>query len=243
MTNSDLSSTRPVSGALEVYLLGVVDYDALLVLQERLMREAAQSDDGRAALLVCEHPPLITVGREGSSTDLRCTRQDLIARQISVRWMNRGGGSVVHVPGQLAAYPILSLAARGWGLVDYRDRLRSALLDACLELRVKATINPDSSGIFARTGMLGQVGVAIRRGVSTHGLFLNVSAHADALGLVRTPWGRMSSLSVERGGVVPMSKVRECLIRRLVERLEFDRHHWHTGHPLLVRSKRMVYFA
>ena len=49
------------------------------------------------------------------------------ARQIEVRWLNRGGGSLVHVPGQLALYPILPLARRGWGLGAYRERLEQAV--------------------------------------------------------------------------------------------------------------------
>ena len=105
--------TTPADGALEVFLLGLVDFDAALFLQERLMMHVAQRDDGYGALLICEHPPLITIGRSGSQAEILCDAHELTARQIDVRWLNRGGGALVHVPGQLALYPILPLARRG----------------------------------------------------------------------------------------------------------------------------------
>src|SRR5260370_19186128 len=91
--------TSAPEGALEVFLLGTVDFDAALFLQERLMMDVAQRDGGQGALLVCEHPPLITIGREGSQVDIVCEPEELTARQIEVRWLNRGGGCLCHGPG------------------------------------------------------------------------------------------------------------------------------------------------
>jgi len=243
MNPPEIKPTSPLTGALEVYLLGLVDFDAALALQERLMREVAGYDDGRGALLVCEHPPLITVGREGSRTEIRCPTEELTARQISVRWLNRGGGSVVHVPGQLVVYPILPVARRGWGLADFRERLEGSLLDACQEMHVRAWRHPDVSGIYCRSGQLAQVGVAVRSWISSHGLYVNVNPRMDALGLVRGAHGRTTSLAAERGQAVSMPGVRESLIRRLAARLDYERYHLYTGHPLLRRTKRVVAYA
>jgi lipoyl(octanoyl) transferase len=232
-----------LDGALEVYLLGLVDFDAALALQERLMRDVAGYDDGRGALLVCEHPPLITVGREGSRAELRCSQEELTARQIPVRWLNRGGGSLVHVPGQLVVYPILPVARRGWGLAAFRERLEMSLVDLCEELHVRAWRNPEAAGIFCRSGQLSQVGVAVRSSISSHGLFVNVNPRMDALSLVRSAFGRTTSLAVERGNSVTMPAVRESLIRCLAVRLDYERYHLYTGHPLLKRTKRVVAYA
>lgn len=238
-------SIRPgtLDGALEVYLLGLVDFDAALALQERLMRDVSGYDDGRGALLVCEHPPLITVGREGSRAELRCSQEELTARQIPVRWLNRGGGSLVHVPGQLVVYPILPVARRGWGLAAFRERLEMSLVDLCEEVHVRAWRIPEAAGVFCRSGQLAQVGVAVRSSISSHGLFVNVNPRMDALGLVRSAFGRATSLAAERGNSVTMSAVRESLIRRLAVRLDYERYHLYTGHPLLKRTKRVVAYA
>jgi lipoyl(octanoyl) transferase len=232
-----------LDGALEVYLLGLVDFDAALFLQERLMMDVAQGDDGRGALLVCEHPPLITIGREGSRADLCCESEDLTARQIEVRWLNRGGGTLVHLPGQLALYPILPLALRQLKLVDYRERLELAALDTCRELRVRAWRRSSRAGVFCRRGKIANVGVAVRSFVSSHGLFVNVNPPTDALALVRSGDGPAASLASEHALPVAMSAVRESLIRRLAARLKFPRYHLYTGHPLLRRTRRVVAYA
>ncbi|HLJ10173.1 MAG TPA: hypothetical protein VKU82_03235 [Planctomycetaceae bacterium] len=233
-----------LTGALEVYLLGLVDFDAALFVQERLALEIAHHDDGRGALLICEHPPLITIGREGSQADIRCDPRELTARRIEVRWLNRGGGCVPHVPGQLAAYPILPLARRGWGLSAYRERLELAVLDLCRDVRVRAASRrPEEAGVYCRGGQVAYVGVAVRSWISLHGLFVNVCPRSDAVSLVKARNGRASSLAAERGRPVQMSAVRESLIRRLALRLQYERYHLYTGHPLLRRTNRVVAYA
>jgi lipoate-protein ligase B len=224
-------------------LLGLVDFDAALFLQERLMMDAAQRSDGQGTLLVCEHPPLITVGREGSQADLAGSTEELTARQIGVRWLNRGGGSLVHVPGQLALYSILPLERRGLGLAAYRERLHAALLETCRELRIRARRKPPAAGLFCRGGKVADVGVAVRQGISSHGLFVNVNPRIDFLRLVRSGECRASSLEVERGTPVPMPAVRESLIRHVAESLDYEKYHLYTGHPLLRRTKRVVAYA
>src|SRR5437588_11512158 len=96
------AATEP---SLQVYLLGTVDFEDMLQCQRRLVYEVS-GDRSRAALLLCEHPPLISVGREGSREHIRFEPKDLAAREWPVRWVNRGGGCLLHLPGQLAVYPI-----------------------------------------------------------------------------------------------------------------------------------------
>ena len=124
------------SESLEVHLLGIVDFDAAMLLQKHLVYEISGRNDRFGTLLICEHPPLITIGREGSRSDVLADEQELTSRNLDVRWMNRGGGAVVHGPGQLAVYPILPLDRLGCGLGDYRERLRTAVAEMCRELRV-----------------------------------------------------------------------------------------------------------
>ena len=92
----------PVSDALEVHLLGLVESEAARFLQERLVYEISGRNDTLGGLLLCEHPPLVTIGREGNRDQLSVSDADLCARQVDVKWVSRGGGSLVHAPGQLA---------------------------------------------------------------------------------------------------------------------------------------------
>jgi lipoyl(octanoyl) transferase len=233
----------PREASLEVHLLGLVDFDACLYLQERIVAEIDGRNDGRGALLVCEHPSLITVGREGSRSHIVCPPEELVARQMEVRWLSRGGGCIAHVPGQLAAYPIIPLDRRNLGLAALREKIEQAVIDSCGELRVDAWRQPESAGVWSRGGQLAQLGLAVRSGISSQGLFVNVNPRMDALRLIRAGTGRITSLSAERRTPTTMSSVRESLIRRLAARLDYERYHLYTGHPLLRRTRRVVAYA
>src|SRR5439155_14837308 len=146
--------------ALQVYLLGQVDYDELLQCQRRLVFEAS-GDRSRSVLILCEHPPLISVGREGSRGHIGYEPAELNAREWPVRWVNRGGGSLLHLPGQLAVYPILALDRFGLDLQGYLDRLHTALIDALAGLGVPVARRPDRAGVWANGRLLAHVGVAV----------------------------------------------------------------------------------
>lgn len=233
----------PREASLEVHLLGLADFDACLYLQERLAAEVALRNDVGGYLLLCEHLPLLTVGREGSRSHIACTPEDLVSRQIQVRWLNRGGGCIVHMRGQLAAYPILPLDRRKLGLATYRERLEQALVDVCGELRVPAWRDPAYAGVWCRGGQIAHVGVAVRSWVSTQGVYLNVCPRSDALQLVRSPRGRETSLAAQRQLPTAMAPVRESLIRHLASRLDYSRFHVYTGHPLLRPVRRVLAYA
>ncbi|MGQ0636672.1 MAG: lipoyl(octanoyl) transferase LipB [Planctomycetaceae bacterium] len=240
--SANIWSTSP-EPALEVHLLGLADFDACLYLQERLATEIALRTDANGHLLVCEHLPLITVGREGSQAHIVCAPSELRSRQLRVRWLNRGGGCVMHVPGQLAAYPILPLDRKGLGLATFRELLQQAVVDVCAEFRVSAELLGFPAGVGCRGGQVAQVGVAVRSHVSSHGIYLNVNPQIDALRLVRFPGVRNTSLAAERRQPLTMSGVRESLIRCLAAQLGYARYHLHTGHPLLRPVRRVMAYA
>src|SRR5437868_1807519 len=79
---------------LEAYLLGTLDWDSALAIKRRLADQVA-GDVQRSAVLLHELGPVITVGRQGSSQDIGFEPQELEARSWPVRWINRGGGSLL----------------------------------------------------------------------------------------------------------------------------------------------------
>jgi lipoyl(octanoyl) transferase len=233
------------SASLEVHLLGTVDFDAALFLQERMVYELSGRADAQGALLICEHPPLVTVGREGSRAHIRCSDEELRARLLETRWLNRGGGCLVHVPGQLAIYPILPLARLELGLTAYRRTLENAVIDACRKQRIVAQRDEDRPGVFCRTGQLAHVGFAMKSWVTYHGMFLNV--------FPRLSWSKLAqatdnappitSLQRERNAPISMHAVRESLIRHLSARWGYEQHHVYTGHHLWGRTRKANVYA
>src|SRR5262249_20903219 len=133
--------------ALQAYLLGSVEFEAALALQRRLVYQVA-GEPHQAAVLLCEHPPLITVGRQGSRAYILCEAEELRARRWPVRWVNRGGGCILHTPGQLAIYPIVALNHLGLGLKEYLERLQTVVLALLDDFSIAGETRPGHGVIW-----------------------------------------------------------------------------------------------
>jgi lipoate-protein ligase B len=226
------------SPAVETFLLGRVPFVQCLALQERLRRQVAERDDGQIVVLMCEHPEVITIGRGGRPSDI-ASRGALRSREIETHRVNRGGGTLVHCPGQLVVYPIVPLRWHNFSLGDYLRRLHAALADTLTELGVQVHVPPGKLGVWGRTGPIASLGVSVRDWITWHGAFINVSPAMGLFRLVQSdPLASTSagSISSERCGVVRMATVRAVLVRHLTEAFGCDRYHLYTGHPWLQQS-------
>lgn len=220
--------------ALEAYLLGSIEYEDCLALQQRLVFELSGRNDGQIGLLLCEHPPIVTIGRQGSRAHLLCSDEDLTSQKLEVRWVNRGGGCWMHLPGQLAVYPIVPLFWYGYTVGDYLQRLQQGLLQALDEVRIKGQCRDHRQDIWGRTGQLVGAGVAVKNWTTYHGAHINVCPAMRPLRQVACDAdGPQSSLTVERQRPVRMPKVREAVVRNLAASFDCPRFHLYTGHPLL----------
>jgi lipoyl(octanoyl) transferase len=230
------------SAALDVRLLGTVDFEAASFLQERLVYDISGRDDKFGGLLLCDHPPLITIGRAGSRSQVRIEQKELAARRLDVRWLNRGGGCLVHAPGQLAVYSVVPLKRLRLSPIEYRSLLIAGVLDVCKELRVPAWPVEHSAGVAGRGGQLAFVGVSVKRWVAYQGLFVNVAPLLQLQRLVIPGANGLKPTSLEAicGRRMTMPAVRESLIRNLARRLGYAEYQIFTGHPLLKRTRRVT---
>ncbi len=220
--------------ALQAYLLGTVEYGAALALQRQLVYHVT-GDRDQAALVLCEHPPVITVGREGSRAHILYEPEELRALRWPVRWVNRGGGCLLHLPGQMAIYPILPLDRLGLGLRDYLDRLAAVLIDVLADFSVHATAGPDGSSVYVGPRPVAHLGVAVRDWVTWYGGAFNVYPDLDPLRRVRTAPGAepMTSLERERRGPLRPALVRERFLEHFRDRFGFERASLFFNHPAL----------
>lgn len=234
-------------GAIQFHLLGSVPFDQALLLQNRLAFDASGDPDGRIAVLLCEHAPLITIGRKGSRGHIHWTNEQLRQRQLEVRWIQRGGGCVLHGPGQLAVYPIVPLRWHGWSVGAYLSRLQRAVTMTLDELGVRWDLFPPSTGVWGRSGLLAACGIAVRNDVATHGLFLNVNpavsscTFIDAVDPATVVSGQkacMGSLLAERRQAISAARLRATLIPHLAASFGTERYHLVTGHPILAQLTR-----
>ena len=238
----NLTTSSPHAGTLEVHLLGLVEYSALLGLQEYLTYELSGRSDTSGVLLLCEHPPLISVGRDGRSANVFLSEDDKSKLDVPVFWTSRGGGAYAHGPGQIAMYLMIPLNRLAIGISEYRERLETAVCETCRELRVPAKRLTASAGIWGRAGQLGFFGASVRSWVTNYGLYLNVSLSSDLLKLtVSNPEGeRATSIQAHRVQPVHMPALRESLIRTISTQFGYQLTDVSTGHPLLKNKIRRV---
>lgn len=228
----------------EFLLLGSLDYEAWLMLQRRLAYQARCDQHNRIVVVCCEHPPLITVGRNGSRAHIRLTQEALDRADLGVRWVQRGGGVVLHGPGQLAIYPIAALDGCGWTVDEFMQQFHNGLRAAIESLGVRTESRGNSTSLWTRRGLLAATGVAIEQRITTYGAFLDVNPQQTARGFIDTAAGQSgddprattSSLLAERRRAVRMTEVRTALVEHLAQAFHCDRFDIHTTHPWLKQS-------
>jgi lipoyl(octanoyl) transferase len=187
---------------LHLIQLGRIPYAEGLDIQARVVaaRKAGRIGD---TLLLLEHPPVITLGRNASRTNILAGDEFLAARNVELHEVNRGGDVTYHGPGQLVGYPIVDLRGewpgkRGPGYkflgpVDFVRMLEEALIRTCADFGVMAKRIPKITGVWTFGGgetgdrergtgnrsrserKLAAIGVHISQGVTSHGFALNVT--------------------------------------------------------------------
>ena len=221
---------------LQVYLLGLTDFYSAMRLQQRWVFDAR--DDNCARLLLCEHPPMITVGRHGSHAHFRLEEDDQKFQPTPVVWVNRGAGCWLQTPGQLAIYPVFPLQCMGLTLGDYYSGLRRCLKETLREFGLNGKTVPGSSELWLNGRPIASIGVAVRDWVTYYGAVLNVNPLLAEFRDVRTgkDHAAMTSLQRECRRPVRAALVRELIVEKIVAQFGFERTALFSEHPQLVRK-------
>jgi lipoate-protein ligase B len=205
---------RGLGRPLVVRELGRVPYAEALALQEALVAASGrgEADD---QLLLLEHLPVFTLGRGADAADLLGAPERL---GVPVHRVSRGGGATFHGPGQLVAYPIVRLRAGGRDVHRYVRGLEAALIATCARYGVTAAASAGQTGVWAEGRKIGSIGIGVRRGVTFHGIALNVSTDLSFFAHIvpcRTAGLEVTSLAAILGAPPPLETVgrvfAECL--------------------------------
>jgi lipoyl(octanoyl) transferase len=198
--------STPEAGPIVASWLGRMEYRAALELQKSLVTERAEGRIGDRLLLL-EHPRVLTLGRTADPAHIRADPATLAARGIDVIRVERGGEVTYHGPGQLVAYPIVALSSRGLLVRPLVRALEAALVATCAAYGVVAARRDGHPGCWcdpdgADPRKIGALGLRIERGVSYHGIALNVSvdlADFDLIDPCGMPGVTSTSIAAERG--------------------------------------------
>lgn len=168
-------SKRPAT--LQVLKPGRLPYDQGLALQENLIQERI---DERIpdTLVLLEHPPVITLGRNGAETDIVAAPATLEENGVAVHRIGRGGEATYHGPGQLVGYPIVHLYQRARDIRRFVFNLEEVFVRLLArEYGIEAGRDAEHRGVWVGTEKVTAIGIAIRNRVTMHGFAFNVNTN------------------------------------------------------------------
>lgn len=203
-----------MSRELSVRRLGRLRYADGLALQQQLV---AQRQQGTIpdTLLLLEHEPVFTLGRNARQENLLFPADALRARGFDVFEAGRGGDVTYHGPGQLVGYPILDLSPDRRDVHRYVRDLEEVMIRTCADFGVVAARIQGLTGCWVGDEKLGAIGVRISRWVTSHGLALNVDLDLEPFRLI-VPCG------IKERGVSSLGRLlrRSLAVEPVMERLE-----------------------
>lgn len=218
---SHLANSRRM--ILSVLDLGRLDYATGLALQKTLVELRHQQRIGNVILLL-EHPPVLTLGRNSNRANILVSDDLLATRGVTVHEINRGGDVTYHGPGQLVGYPIFDLRSFSprLGAVDYVRKLEEVLIRACGDYGIRTQHIVGRTGVWTFAGgsvqekKIAAIGVHISRGITSHGFALNVTTDLQDFNLI-VPCGitdrDVTSLELEAENPPSMESVMHTVSR------------------------------
>jgi lipoyl(octanoyl) transferase len=224
---------------ISVLQLGTIDYATGLRLQQRMVELRKEGSIGDVLLLL-EHSPVITLGRNAEQKNIVASPERLAQRGVEVFECDRGGDVTFHGPGQLVGYPVFDLRGiatpdgkrKTLGAVDYVRRLEEVLIRTCADFGIPAAricgltgvwTNPkalssraQSRDLVSPEAKIAAIGVHISRAVTSHGFALNVNTDLDYFNLI-IPCGitfkPVTSMAKEVGRQLPLQEVAHSISR------------------------------
>ena len=231
--------------------LGLIPYTDAWAYQEQLLHENLQAKmafyagqkqllaqgkstasplqaNTRHFVLLCEHLPVITLGKNGRESHLLAHPEYL--RQMGIEYIhtNRGGDITFHGPGQLVAYPILDLEKCFTDIGKYMRLLEQSVIDLLLEYGILATRSPGETGVWLdpdiphRARKICAMGVRCSRWITMHGLALNVNTDLHYFDYI-IPCGiqdkQVTSMQRETGKAIPLAEIKSKWLKHFCKRL------------------------
>jgi len=166
--------------AMKWVSLGQLPYDDALHLQQTRADALLAEVDNDQTVFCVEHPPTITIGRNGTFANIVASRDDIETVGFDVREVDRGGDVTYHGPGQLVIYPVLHLAPWSNDVPQYVRRLEECAIQSLMNVGIEAQRLDGYPGVWVGSEKICAIGVRMRKRhtgefVTTHGLALNVS--------------------------------------------------------------------
>ena len=188
---------------------GLINYTAAYQRQKDCVHKVMTGMEDH--LVLCEHPPVLTLGRMTDPKSLLYQAHEIEARGVVVTSVDRGGDVTLHAPGQLIVYPIFNLNRRQRSLKIYLEKLQEVAVDLLKNFGILAISIEGQRGVFVGSEKIISIGVGVRKWVTYHGLGINVNTDLTYFSLIK-PCGlnvHMTSMQKIKGHVVGMEDVKK----------------------------------
>ena len=200
--------------------LPVIEYDRALNIQKDIVQKKI-SVGCPDVLLVLEHPPTVTLGIRGKSSDLLVSEDCLRQRGIDLFSVDRGGEVTFHGPGQIVCYPVVNLRSLSISVREYVRRLEETIIMALNEFEVSGFRRKDKIGVWTSSNnKIASIGIRISRRIAFHGFSVNVDLQANPSEFMVScgmPDARMISLKELVAKPVSMEAARTALVKSFAE--------------------------
>jgi len=157
----------------KVFDFGVIDFQKSWDLQKEIFQEV-KNKYLKAALILCQHYPVITVGRLGKKENIKTSWNELKNRNIPVYEIERGGDVTYHGPGQLTAYPIFNLHDFKKDIHLFLRKLEAVVIDFLSDFGVKGLRYPGLTGVWIANQKIASIGISIKNWITFHGVSVNI---------------------------------------------------------------------
>ncbi len=201
--------------------LGNIDYKKAWDYQEELfalkLQQKREQNIPENHLLLCEHPPVFTLGKSGQDSNLLITQNLLDQKRIQYFKINRGGDITFHGPGQIVGYPILDLEQFKLGVKEYIHSMEEVIIRTLADYNIKSERLDGATGVWLDTDKLSTrkicaIGVKASRHITMHGFAFNVNTDLKYYDLIN-PCGftdkGVTSMAKELGNELKMPDVQQ----------------------------------
>lgn len=210
---------------LNIVKLGKMDYKEALEVQYTLLklRQEEKIDD---TLIVVEHPPVITMGKNALDGNVLFSEEALSEHGISLYSIERGGDVTYHGDGQMVGYPIFNLRRNKIGIKNFVDTLERVFIDVLDEsYGVHAGKDDEHTGVWVGQDKIVAIGLAVKRGVTMHGFAMNINTNLMHFGFI-VPCGivdrGVTSLEKLTGEKADFEDVNNKVINKFASLYGFD---------------------
>jgi lipoate-protein ligase B len=205
----------------KVFALGLVDFVQAWSFQKEIFTDV-KNGKFQSALVICQHYPVITLGRQANKHHILVSTYELRARGIQVYEIERGGDVTYHGPGQLTVYPIFNLGYLKKDIHWFLRQLEEVAIGFLSGFGVKAQRHPGFTGVWVNSHKIASIGIAIRNWITFHGLSINIK-NFDLVNfqLIR-PCGmdiKMTCLEAILNKPIEIESIKDNLIQRFKDNL------------------------